>query len=268
LCDADDEISIKDQCDILGISRSSFYYEPVPMFSDIDIQIMNVIDKIYTAHPFYGYRKHFEALKELGYSIGSDRVRQFMRVLDLKTFYPKRTTIPNKEHRIYPYLLRNLKIERRNQVWAIDITYIRLSEGFCYLIAIVDWFSRYCLSYRVSNSMDVSFCLDALDDALRRYNRPEIINSDQGSQFTSESFTSMVISNGIQMSMDSVGRWADNIIIERFFRSLKWEDIYLNCYQTVKDVRIGGGEYIDFYNHKRFHAALGYATPWSRYCLN
>lgn len=259
-----DELSLADQCDILEISRSSLYYEPKPTFSELDIEIMNKIDEIYTAFPFYGYRKQLVELGARGYRIGADRVRQFMRILDLKTFYPKKkTSIGNFENKIYPYLLKNLNINRSNFVWAADITYIRLIQGFCYLVAIIDWHSRYLLSFRISNSLDTHFCMEALDEAFATYGQPEIFNTDQGSQFTSRSFTEKLISKEIRISMDSVGRWADNVIIERFFRSLKWENIYINEYESIKDVRKGCEEYIQFYNHKRWHESLNYATPYA-----
>jgi putative transposase len=263
LVDQNESISIKDQCELLEISRSSIYYEAVPEFSTTELKIMNVIDEIYTAYPFYGYRRQYQEIIARGYKIGEDRVRIFMRILDLKTFYPSKTTIPNKEHKIYPYLLRNLKIERVNQVWAADITYIRLVSGFCYLVAIIDWYSRYLLSFRISNCLDKQFCLDALEEALLRYEKPDIFNTDQGSQFTSQAFTEKLSLSKIKISMDSVGRWSDNIIIERFFRSLKWENIYINQYDSVKDVRLGCADYIQFYNHKRRHETLDYQTPYT-----
>lgn len=264
LIEKNSEMSVKDQCEILGISKSGIYYKAVPEFSVMEIKIMSIIDEIYTECPFYGYRRQYQELINRGYNIGEEKVREFMKILDLKTFYPKKkTTIVNKENKIYPYLLRNLNIKYPNQVWAADITYIRLTSGFCYLMAIIDWYSRYILSFRLSNTLDVNFCLDALDEALNKYKHPEIFNTDQGSQFTSKIFTEKLISNTIKISMDSVGRWADNIIIERFFRSLKWEDIYINEYNSMKDVKKGSEKYIQFYNNKRMHETLNYNTPYS-----
>jgi len=258
---SDTDLTVKAQCEILGINRSSIYHEEKPQFSQEDIKIMHKIDDLYTAYPFYGYRRQYQELIEAGFEVGEDRVRRLMRVMNLRVFYPKKTSIPNRSHKIYPYLLKKLVIERPGQVWAADISYIPMAQGFCYLVAIIDWYSRFLLSWKLSNSMDVHFCLDALDEALRQYPQPDIFNTDQGSQFTSHDFTKKLSEKSIQISMDSVGRWADNIIIERFFRSIKWEDIYVKNYESVKEVRLGCQDYIQFYNFKRKHTSLGYQTP-------
>jgi len=232
------------------------------VYSEEDIRILHRMDEIYTKWPFYGYRRQYLKLIEEQFSIGKERVRKYMRVLDLEAFYPKKkTSIANKLHKVYPYLLRNLKITRPNQVWAADITYIRLEGGFCYLIAIIDWFSRYILSWQLSNSLDLTFCQTALEEALKNYPYPEIFNTDQGSQFTSQEFTKILMGNGIKISMDGRGRWSDNVIIERFFRSLKQENIYLYPYRTVRDVRVGCGDYMKFYNYERPHSSLDNKPP-------
>ena len=224
------------------------------------------MDEIYTKYPFYGYRRQYLELIKEQFSIGMERVRKYMRILDLETFYPKKkTTIANKKHKIYPYLLRNLKINKSNKVWAADITYIRLERGFCYLVAIIDWFSRYILSWQLSNSLDITFCQVALEEALKKYSAPDIFNTDQGSQFTSQDFTKILMGNGIKISMDGKGRWADNVIIERFFRSLKQEKIYLYPYVTVSDVRVGCDEYMKFYNFERPHSSLENKLPVELY---
>ena len=257
----DKKLSVKDQCELLGVNRSSVYYESRPKFSVEDVKIMHKIDALYTEHPFYGYRRQYQELIEAGFEVGEDRVRRLMRVMDLRVFYPKKTSIPDRSHKIYPYLLRELAITAPRQVWAADISYIPMAQGFCYLVAIIDWHSRFLLSWRLSNSLDVHFCMEALNEALSRYGYPTIFNTDQGSQFTSQVFTGALLEKSIQISMDSVGRWADNIMIERFFRSIKWEDIYLKNYESVKEVRQGCEAYIQFYNSKRKHSSLSYKTP-------
>ena len=256
------DLSISTQCEILGIPRQTYYYVPRPAYTEEDIKILHKMDKIYTKWPFYGYRRQYLELIKEHFSIGKERVRKYMRILNLETFYPKKkTTITNKMHKVFPYLLRNLKINRPNQVWAADITYIRLEGGFCYLIVLIDWFSRYALSWELSNSLDIGFCQIALENALRRYPAPEIFNTDQGSQFTSQEFTKILIDAGIKISMDGKRRWIDNVIIERFFRSLKQENIYLYPYETVSDVRAGCDNYMKFYNIERPHSSLYNKKP-------
>jgi len=221
------------------------------------------MDELFTEYPFYGYRKMYNKLKNEGIFVGKDKVLKYMRVLGLETFYPKKKNLSssNKENKIYPYLLRGIKIKRPNQVWSIDITYIRMAAGFMYLAAIIDWYSKYLLSYKLSNSLEMNFCIEALKDALNIYGNPEIINSDQGSQFTSMDFTSIASKNDIKISMDSKGRALDNIAIERFFRSLKYENIYINEYNDVKELKEGINRYIEFYNLRRLHQTLNYKTP-------
>ena len=255
------DMSMVEQCGLIELNRSTLYYEPVP-YSEDELELFNKIDLVYTDMPFYGHRKIWNELLRRGISIGRDRTLKYMQIMGLKPFYPhKNTSTPDKQHKKYPYLLRNLPICRPNQVWAADITYIRLAKGFCYLIAIIDWYSRYILSYRISTTLDVSFCVDALQEALERYPAPEIFNTDQGSQFTSADFTEILLSRQIKISMDSKGRALDNIIIERFFRSLKHEDIYYKEYLSVPELKTGVSEYMFKYNHKRLHETLDYRTP-------
>lgn len=257
------EISVTEQCKLLDLNRSSVYYQPAPAFSEEGLKILDKMDEIFTDKPFYGYRRVYLDLVNEGYKVGRDRVLKYMRVLGLETFYPRKrkTTIPAKGHKIYPYLLKGLDICRPNQVWAVDITYIRMSKGFCYLVAIIDWYSRRILSYRISNSLDTAFCIDALREALYKFGTPEIFNSDQGCQFTSKDFTDILKSCGVQISMDSKGRAIDNVIIERFFRSLKYEDIYWREYKSIPELKEGVFNYMNFYNYKRPHSSLENRMP-------
>lgn len=257
--------SVRKQCDLLDVARSNIYYEPVG-YSEEDLEIMHRIDEIHTDQPWLGYRKHYEILKREGYSIGEDRTRILMRVLDIEAIYPaKKTTIRNKDHKTYPYLLRHLNIEKPNQVWATDITYIRMAKGFCYLVAVIDWFSRKVLSWRLSNSLDKEFCIEALLEALKNYPCPDIFNTDQGCQFTSLEFLKILLDLGIKVSMNGKGRSLDNIIIERFWWSLKHENIYLNDYKNLKEVNNGLKEYMHYYNQLRLHQSLNYLTPFEVY---
>ena len=264
----DNDLSINAQCNILELSKGGLYYQPRVKYSEEDIQVLNRMDEIFTDYPFYGYRKIYHQLLKEGFSIGKDRVLKYMNILGLEAFYPKKKkglSDTNKEHKIYPYLLKNLKITEPNQVWAIDITYIRMKGGFVYLVAIIDWFSRYILSYKLSNSLEIYFCKDALFEALDKYGKPIIFNSDQGSQFTSNSFTRILLDNNIKISMDSKGRALDNVIIERFFRYLKYENIYINEYLNIKEVLEGIKKYLYFYNNKRLHQSLNYNSPIDLY---
>jgi len=254
-------LTIKRQCELLELSRSNYYYEPVKkVYSQ---ELVNALEDIYEDMPFYGYRKIIPELLKRGIECGQRMILNLKKILGLKTIYPKRkTTIPNKEHKKYPYLLREVIIEKPNQVWCTDITYLKLAGGgTAYLVAIKDWYSRKILSYRISNTMEKSFCIDALNEALYKYGKPEIFNSDQGSQFTSEAFTNILKSHEIKISMDGKGRWADNIIIERFFRSLKYEEFYMKSYQSLREAKTEIGKYIKFFNSERFHSSIGYKTP-------
>lgn len=253
------EISISRQAELLGISRSSIYYQPV--VSQEDIRIMRTIDEIYLECPFYGSRRIRAILNRQGQDIGRERVQRLMRVMGIEAIYCKpKTSIIHPDHKIYPYLLRDVKIVRPNQVWCTDITYIPIRNAYAYLVAIMDWFSRFVLAWRLSISMDVDFCIEALQEALC-LNKPEIFNSDQGSQFTSNAFTGILLDNDIKISMDGRGRAFDNIYNERLWRSVKYENVYINDYETVKESRHGIGKYFDLYNYRRPHQSLGYSTP-------
>ena len=255
------ELSIRRQCKLLNFSRSNLYYEPIKV-SDETLQIMHRIDEIFTEFPFYGSRRILEALRRDGWNIGRERVKHLMQKMGLKAIYPKaKLSKKHPEHKIYPYLLSNVEINRPNQVWCADITYIRLKQGFIYLVAVMDWFSRYVLSWRLSNSLDVSFCIEALQEALNK-GCPDIFNTDQGSQFTSNDFTGVLLSKEIEISMDGRGRVFDNIFIERLWRSVKYEEVYIKGYQIYKDAKDGLGNYFSLYNNRRYHQSLLYRTPY------
>ena len=254
-------MSIRRQCELLGISRSVVYYTPRGP-NGSDLVAMRLIDEQYTRTPFYGVERMAAWLQRTGIVIGHNRVRRLMRLMGLEAIYPKpRLSLPGDDNsRKYPYLLRGLKIERPNQVWATDITYVRLWQGFVYLVAIMDWYSRYVLNWALSTTLDVDFCLEALRQALA-IARPEIFNTDQGSQFTSGAFTGVLEDAGVAISMDGKGRVFDNIFVERLWRTVKYEEIYLKDYQDVDESRRGIGVYFRFYNQERLHQALGYRTP-------
>jgi putative transposase len=255
-----EELSIRKQCELLQLHRANLYYAPVKP-SEETLRIMHRIDEIFTESPFFGSRKILEGLQREGFSIGRERVQSLMRKMGLIAIYPKpNLSKKHPEHKVYPYLLTNVKIVRPHQVWSTDITYIRLRPGFLYLVAIMDWFSRYVLSWRLSNSLDVSFCLEALEEALEQ-GCPGIFNTDQGSQFTSNEFTGMLLSKGIRISMDGRGRAFDNIFTERLWRSVKYEEVYIKDYQAYRDAREGLSNYFTFYNNRRYHQSLGYKTP-------
>jgi len=257
------DISIQRQCDLLGIARSSFYYEP--QANEDDLFLMNRIDEIYTGCPTFGSRRITAVLKRSDIDVGRRKVQSIMRKMGIEAIYPKpRLSQANSEHRVYPYLLRNLQIDRPNQVWCSDITYIRMARGWLYLVAVMDWYSRYILSWELSNTLDSSFCVHALQAALKM-GSPEIFNTDQGSQFTSKLFTDELLHNDIKISMDGRGRCFDNIFIERFWRSLKYEEVYINEYQTVNDAYLGIQKYIRFYNNERYHQSLNYKTPYEQH---
>ena len=254
-------LSIRRQCVLLGVSRSGIYRLPRAA-NDDDPELMRRLDELYTAWPFLGSRRMTALLRSEGRLINRKRVQRLMRRMGIAALGPKpRTTKPAPGHKIYPYLLRDLKIERANQVWAIDLTYIPLGRGFLYLVVIIDWASRAVLSWRLSNTMDVSFCVSALEEALARYGRPEIFNSDQGSQFTSAAFTGVLRAAGVRISMDGRGRWMDNVFVERLWRSLKYEEVYLKAYADAGEARAGISGWIAFYNSLRPHQALGDRTP-------
>jgi len=255
------KLSIQSQCQLLGVSRSSYYYQPKEI-SEEELKLLRLLDEQYTKTPFYGSRKMTFFLRSMGYQVNRKRVIRLMEQIGLRTIYPKkRTTIANREHQVYPYLLRGLSIERANQVWCIDITYLPVGKGNFYLVAIMDWFSRKVLSWRISNTMDVYFCKSALEEAVLNYGNPEIFNSDQGSQFTSNEFTECLKKVTIKISMDGRGRCYDNIFIERLWRSLKYELIYLHSFDNGKHLTNEVKKWLNWYNQKRPHQALDYQTP-------
>jgi putative transposase len=252
-------LSIRRQCELLGLNRSSWYYEPAGETAE-NLALMRRLDEQYMATPFYGSRKLAEVL-----GVNRKRVQRLMRLMGLEAIYPRpRTTLRDREHRIYPYLLRSVEVVRPNQVWSSDITYIPMPRGFMYLTVILDWYSRYVLAWRLSNTLDGSFCLEALEEALGG-ERPEIFNSDQGVQYTALAFTSRLERAGVAISMDGRGRALDNVFVERLWRSVKYEDVYLKAYGTVAELESGLTSYFDFYCHRRPHQALGYRTPGEVY---
>jgi putative transposase len=253
-------LSVRQQCELLGLNRATLYYEPAGETA-ANLRLMRRIDEEYTAHPFYGSRKMTVWLREHGESINRKRVQRLMRLMGLEAIYPKpRLSTVGLGHRIYPYLLRNVAMERPDQVWSTDITYVPLAQGFMYLAATIDWYSRYVIAWRLSNTLDGAFCLDMLEEALRK-GRPEVFNTDQGVQFTAQAWTGRLELAGVQVSMDGRGRCLDNVFVERLWRSVKYEDVYLHGYEAVPDLERGLGRYFGFYNHERFHQALGYRTP-------
>jgi putative transposase len=254
------------QCELLALPRSSVYAEPASAVSDEDLALMRRLDELHLKYPFMGSRRLRDELKKLGVIVNRKRIQRLMRLMGLEALYPrKRTSVPHPAHRVFPYLLRDLVIDRPNQVWATDITYIPMRRGFLYLVAIVDWASRAVLSWRLSTTMEAAFCIEALNEALTRYGAPEIFNTDQGAQFTSESFLSVLEQNQIRISMDGKGRWRDNVFIERLWRSVKYEEVYLKAYDTVPEARTSLAKYFDFYNHERGHQSLNRRTPWQVY---
>jgi putative transposase len=256
-----DTLSIKAQCRLLSISRSGLYYAPRGE-SPLNLQLMRLIDEQFLITPFYGSRQMARHLRRQGYCVGRHRVRRLMRLMGIEAIYQKpQTSTPHPGHTIYPYLLRNLAITRPNQVWCTDITYIPIKRGFLYLVAIMDWYSRKVLSWRISNTMDVRFCVEALEEALSLHGTPEIFNTDQGSQFTSSDFTGVLRAHKIKISMDGKGRWMDNVFIERLWRSVKYECVYLNAFETGKQARTQIGAWLDFYIHSRPHSTFNGQTP-------
>lgn len=257
-------MSVSRQCELLGLARSTFYYQPARE-SEKNLKLMRLIDEEYLRHPFYGSRQMVLWLAREGHAVNRKRVQRLMRLMGIEALYPKRkTTLSAPGHRVYPYLLRDVSAARPDHVWSTDITYIPLRRGFMYLTAVMDWYSRHVLSWRLSNSLDTTFCLEALEEALSR-SRPEIFNSDQGVQFTSLAFTSRLESSGVQISMDGRGRALDNVFIERLWRSLKYEEIYLKEYESVAELYEGLESYFAFYGHERPHQSLGGRSPAAVY---
>jgi len=259
------DLSIVKQAEVLNISRGSVYYLPRPV-SETDLAIMRRLDRLHLEYPFAGSRMLRGLLVAEGCKIGRRHVRTLMRRMGIEALYRRpRTTKPAPGHKIYPYLLRGMEITRPNQVWAMDITYVPMARGFVYLAVVLDWFSRRVLSWRLSITMEASFCIDAIEDALARYGNPEIFNTDQGSQFTGAAFTGVLTDRGITISMDGKGAWRDNVFVERLWRSVKYEEVYLRAYESVADALQSIGRYLDFYNTKRPHQSLDGATPDQAY---
>jgi putative transposase len=249
------------QCDLLGLSRSSVYYRPRGV-SEWDLKLMRRLDELHLEHPFLGARKLMRLLKDEGHAVGRRHVGTLMRRMGIETLYRKRrTSVPQKGHRIYPYLLSGVAIERPNQAWACDITYLPMARGFVYLVAILDLYSRKVMAWRTSNTLNSDFCVEALEEALRRFGRPEVFNTDQGSQFTAEVFTDVLKAYHVAISMDGKGRWVDNVFVERLWRSVKYEEVYLHAYESPKEVNHALTRYFSFYNTRRPHQALDQRTP-------
>jgi putative transposase len=260
------QISMSRQCELLGLHRSGLYYQPVAE-SEQNLAIMRLLDEQYYKTPFYGIRRLTAWIKQLGYEINSKRVRRLMKLMGWRTIYREPdTSEPNKDHKVYPYLLRGLIIRQRNHVWEIDITYVPMRKGFMYLCAIIDVHTRYVVNWSISNTMSAEWCKQVVQEAIERHGKPAILNSDQGSQFTSEVYTSLLKAHNIQISMDGKGRALDNIFIERLWRSVKYENIYLNVYEDGLSLYQGLKEYFDFYNKKRLHQSLDYQSPEVLYC--
>jgi putative transposase len=259
------KLSVVRQCDLVSISRSGFYYQPTGE-TPLNLTLMRLIDVQFLETPWYGSRQMARHLRREGYTVGRKRVRRLMAKMGLEPIYQRpRTTVPHPEHQVYPYLLREMVIDRPNQVWCADITYIPMRRGFLYLVAVMDWSTRKVLSWRVSNTMDVEFCIEALEEALARFRRPDIFNTDQGSQFTSPRFTGVLREAGVRISMDGRGRWMDNVFIERLWRSLKYECIYLHAFETGSELRAGLRSWIGYYNARRPHSTLAGQTPDEAY---
>jgi putative transposase len=260
----DPKLSVRRQCELLGLWRSGLYYEPVPDRPE-DLALMRLLDEQYTRTPFYGVRRMHAWLLSIGHGDGRQRIRRLLRKMGLEAIHPKpRLSFNGTDHRRFPYLLRDVPILRVNQVWSTDITYIRLRGGFVYLVAIIDWFSRYVLAWALSNTLDAGFCLEALNEALSR-GQSEIFNTDQGVQFTCSDFVGRLEQAKIRISMDGKGRCFDNIFVERLWRSVKYEEVYLHDYATVSEARTGLGRYFTFYNDERQHESLAYRTPGQVY---
>ena len=261
MIDRNHKLPISRQAKLLDISRGTVYYQPKSV-SPRNQMLMNRIDRLHLELPFAGARMLRDLLRQEGHKVGRSKVARLMRVMSIEALYRKpKTTRRHPGHKVYPYLLRNLAVTRSNQAWAMDITYIPMARGFVYLAAVVDWYSRRVLSWKVSTTMDVYFCLEAVEEAMEHHGKPEIMNTDQGSQFTSQAFTGLLKENGIQISMDGKGAWRDNVFVERLWRSLKYEEVYLHAYDTVSAAKAGLDRYFRFYNNRRPHSSLDRQTP-------
>jgi putative transposase len=265
MLDKDCRVSIRRQCALLSLHRSTTYYTPAQMTAD-DLALTRLIDEEYTRHPFYGSRRMALWLNERGHAVNRKRVQRLMRLMGIEGIAPgPSTSRPHPEHKVYPYLLRGVEVTRANQVWAADITYIPMARGFCYLVAIIDWYSRAVLSWRLSNTLDTRFCVDALEEALARWGTPEVFNTDQGAQFTAEAWTDVLKAHSVQISMDGRGRCQDNIFVERLWRSVKYEEVYLHAYDDMLVARRQLGRYFAFYNDERPHQSLSNHPPSAFY---
>jgi putative transposase len=261
MIDPEHDLPITQQAEILQISRSTVYYEPHPVSAE-DLWLMRQIDELHLNYPFAGSRMLRDLLRQQGLEVGRRHIKTLMRRMGVEAIYRRpNTSKPAPGHRIYPYLLRGLAITRPNQVWAMDITYIPMARGFVYLAAVVDWFSRRVLAWKLSITMETSFCVEALEEALSKNEKPEVFNTDQGSQFSSEAFTGRLKKEGIRISMDGRGRWRDNVFVERIWKSIKYEEVYLHAYASVAEARTSIGRYLEFYNSIRPHSSLGALTP-------
>jgi len=261
MVDEQHKLSISRQCELLGISRSTYYYKPAAL-SEADLRLMRLLDEAHLMYPWYGSRSLVKWLRTQGECVNRKRVRRLMQCMGIRSSAPQpRTTVRRKAHPVYPYLLRDVRIERVNQVWSADITYIPMARGYLYLVAIMDWYSRKVLSWRLSNTLDAGFCVEALREALALYGSPEIFNTDQGSQFTSATFIETLKEADVRISMDGQGRWIDNVFIERLWRSLKYEEVYLYEYNNGHEAARRIGQYFEYYNRQRFHSSLEDQTP-------
>lgn len=261
MIDRDHPLPLTRQSEILELSRSSLYYEAVSI-SALDLELMRLIDELHLKHPYMGSRGIRDQLQDMGHKVGREHVGTLMKKMGIAALYRKpRLSKPHPDHKVYPYLLKGLEITRANHVWAADITYLPMARGFCYLVAIMDWASRKVLAWRLSNTLDASFCVEALQEALVRHGTPIIFNTDQGSQFTSDDFIGVLKGHGIRISMDGKGRWMDNVFIERLWWSVKYQDVYLKAYGSIAEARQGLREYFEFYNLRRRHQSLDRRTP-------
>jgi putative transposase len=261
MVDRKDPVPVTRQCALLDLPRSTFYHTPKPV-TDEELGLMALIDRCHLKHPYYGSRRIRDWLEDQGHTVNRKRIQRLMRIMGITALYPKRNlSLANQAHKVYPYLLRNLVIDRPNQVWATDITFIPMARGFVYLVAVMDWYSRRVLSWRLSNTLDTSFCTEALEEAIERYGAPEIFNTDQGCQFTSDDFTGVLKEHDIKISMDGKGRWIDNVFVERLWRSVKYEEVYLKAYDDIRSARASLGNYFEFYNSERRHQSLDRRTP-------